>query len=310
MKFYLTKLIDDKQQFFEISKDDFERLKKSRESLFQALFIEEKLEIILGNYVEYEMELLHSSANQMLFGNQDWVWFTKDINRISRRIINLHTSSRLYIDQLAHHFSTIYGSTHENVSKLKSQISKEYDRNLNYRIMSALRNYVQHRSFPIAGCKYVAKKIENTPEGEPDKLYTLMPYLKLDDLKADKKFKQSVAQEMESLGQAIDIKPIIRGYISSIGNIHNWVRKTLKADIQSWEKCLSDFTNQLTEKFGLNDNTISYYAVAYNEKNVQQEVVTIFEDFIKHRQELEKKNRNFSGLSMQFITSQYLKGNG
>jgi hypothetical protein len=233
MKFYLTKLIDDKQQFFEISKDDFERLKKSRESLFQALFIEEKLEIILGNYVEYEMELLHSSANQMLFGNQDWIWFTKDINRISRRIINLHTSLRLYIDQLAHHFSTIYGSTHENVSKLKSQISKEYDRNLNYRIMSALQNYVQHRSFPIAGCKYVAKKIENIPEGEPDKLYTLMPYLKLDDLKADKKFKQSVAQEMESLGQAIDIKPIIRGYISSIGNIHNWVRKTLKADIQS-----------------------------------------------------------------------------
>jgi hypothetical protein len=79
---------------------------------------------------------------------------------------------------------------------------------------------------------------------------------------------------------------------------------------QSWEKCLSDFTNQLTEKFGLNDNTISYYVVAYNEKNVQQEVVTIFEDFIKHRQELEKKNRNFSGLSMRFITSQYLKGNG
>ena len=120
MKQYLTKLVGEQQKFLELSKNEFDKLVSVRSKLFQALFIEEKLDLIIENYLEYEMELLSSSANHMLFGNQDWEWFTKDVNRVSRRIINLLTSARLYVDQIVHHLSTIYGRDHEIISIISS----------------------------------------------------------------------------------------------------------------------------------------------------------------------------------------------
>jgi hypothetical protein len=102
--------------------------------------------------------------------------------------------------------------------------------------MEALRNHVQHRGFPIHGCHYNAKQIGDISRGQ--RLYTLTPYIDLKKLEDDGKFKSSVREEMKNLGDKIDIKPLVRGYIASIGNIQDKVREVLKDDILLWENNL------------------------------------------------------------------------
>ena len=95
---------------------------------------------------------------------------------------------------------------------------------------------------------------------------------------------------MENLDNPIDIKPIVRGYISSIGNIHNWVRNSLQDDRKKWENCVFESANQFNKEFGLSDENIEIDAVIYDDKNRQKGIVNIFKDFLIRRQELEKKN--------------------
>ena len=144
-------------------------------------------------------------------------------------------------------------------------MSFEYDSNLNYRVMDALRNFVQHRGFPLSGCKYIAKRINDADDSEPDLLYTIMPYLNLDQIKADKKFKKKVADEMQGLGDVIDMKPIIRGFISSIGNVHQKVRQVLKDDICVWENYWFEIIQRFKNEFGIKEENISLYAVVYDD---------------------------------------------
>lgn len=309
MKFYLTKLVDGNQKFLEISKSDYAQIESSRSNLFQALYIEEKLDLLIENYVEYEIELLSSSAHHMLFQDKDWSVFTRDINKISRRIINLLSSARLYTDQIVHHLSTIYRTGDEKVKIVRQQMSIEYDNNLSYRIMDSLRNYVQHRGFPISGCTYNSKTIEEDPVDEPSLLYAVTPYLKLDQIRRDNKFKKSVANEMIELGDKIDIKPLVRGFIVSIGNIHDKVRETIKNDVISWENFLYEIVQKFNTQYGLRKKDLSIDAVVYDENQRQKESIYIFNDFIDQRKELERKNRWYNRLPFRFITSQSLKSN-
>jgi len=304
MKYYLTDFIYEKQEFYEISEDIYKNLLLSKSNLFQVLFIEEKLDLVVENYTEYEMELLNSSIHQMLYHNNNWSSYSNDINRISRRIVNLLTTSRLYLDHIIHHLNILYGSNNNKTETIKTKISSEYDSNLSYRIIYALRNYVQHRGFPIHGCNYNAVRTEDKNSNQGNLLYTVTPYINADKLEEDKGFKEIVLDEIKELGDKIDIKPIVRGFIDSVGNIHQEVRAILNADILLWEKCLFETVKSFNNRFGREENKFTVHLLATRDNGEHEENTTIFKDFIEQRKSLEMKNRNFNFLSSRFVTSQ------
>jgi hypothetical protein len=78
----------------EISSKDFDLLKMARTHLFEALSIEEKLNLVLENYAEFEQELFNCSVNNMLFRADDWSSGIDEIHVVNRRIINLLTTGR------------------------------------------------------------------------------------------------------------------------------------------------------------------------------------------------------------------------
>ncbi len=309
MKYYLTKLAGDRQEFLEITEEEYNKIGDSKDRLFQALFLEQKFDLVVENYVEYELELIKSTAHQMLFHDQSWAYYSGDINRISRRIVNLLTASRLYLDQIIHHLNTIYGPKNEKVEIITKQKSAEYDEHSSYRIMEALRNYVQHRGFPLHGCTYNSKRVDAETGFDGKLLYTITPYLSLEKLKKDKKFKKSVLKDFEGADDKIDIKPIIRGFIASIGNIHDRIRGLLKTDIESWERHLFELVQSFNRKYGLGEQHFDTDVVIYNEKGLFVDTTHIFKDFLEHRTELERKNRHLNSLPYRFLTSQSVKKN-
>src|SRR5947208_13497242 len=99
MTYGLTILAIGNTAFLEITPDEFRQIKTAKLIAMTALAIEEKFEILVENYSEYERTLLDLTLGKMIRMNFDAVSFAADRQLINRRIANLLMAARLYIDQ-------------------------------------------------------------------------------------------------------------------------------------------------------------------------------------------------------------------
>lgn len=300
MKYTLTKITLNSQDHVTISHEFFDQLKSAKKFLLEAMFIEEKFNLVLENYAEFELEILNNSVKAMLFSESDWSSNINKIHSINRRIINLLTTCRLYIDQVKHNINTIYGDKSEQAKVIKNQISHEYDSIFGYRVMEAMRNYVQHRNLPINRIDSNTRCIEIRNE----RLYkhTIKLSIDVENLVKDKNFKAGVLSELQAQGSLVEFTPLMRQYLESIGRVHLKIRELLQSDLVKWEK---EVYQAITLCQGsTNDKTGSIYASAsFDDSNISEETVDIFDDFIKHRQIFESKNRPFC-YSLEYVSNE------
>src|SRR5215469_9319560 len=78
-----------------ITEDEFAEIKHASESLSEVLLLEEKYDIVLENMLEFEVEMLKSTEKYLLFTE---VSYTLEKLILNRRVANLLTACRLYID--------------------------------------------------------------------------------------------------------------------------------------------------------------------------------------------------------------------
>lgn len=299
MRYGITKTVLSCNNFIEVSRDEYETARAAKQKLAEALNIEEKINFVLENYVEYEQELLHSSLDYMMFSGRDWSSSIDEIHTINRRLINLLTTCRLYIDQTKHDINSIFEDASQ-LESLKREMSREYDSNFGYRVFEALRNYVQHRSFPIHRMGHASKRIE-TESGIFVK-HTVAPRIDVTRLKEDEKFKRSVLNELQGLGDYVDIKPLLRQYIESLARIHTFIRNLLADKVAEWDDVILGIRKLYQPAHG--DDLLGLAIVALDESDKITETVYIFDDLIKRRQWLMQKNRLVMNLSLHIITNE------
>ena len=148
MKYGITRLVLNCNNFIEISQADYEQIKNAKQNLVEILNIEEKFNFIIENYREFEQELLNINLNNVLFSYIDWSSSINTVHTLNRKLINLLTTCKLYIDQVQHDLNRIFKDSSQ-LENFKNLLKNEYDSNLGYRVIEAMRNYVQHRNFPI-----------------------------------------------------------------------------------------------------------------------------------------------------------------
>jgi hypothetical protein len=105
MKYGITKLVLGNSPFIEITEDEYKALKIARDFLFEALYLEQKFDLVTEDFIEYEMTLLSYAANHMMFSNLDYIRLQNEVNNINRRLVNLLSACRLYLDHCIHHLS-------------------------------------------------------------------------------------------------------------------------------------------------------------------------------------------------------------
>src|SRR5262245_58290155 len=137
--------------FLKLTPAKYEQLKTSHNGLWEAMQIEEKFNLVIENYAEFERELLTQANDLVIFSNISWSELQTDKHAINRRLVNLLTTCRLYIDQIPHNMNLIYDKDSLQSNDTKKQMSVEFDSNIEYQIMEQLRNHVQHRDIPIYG---------------------------------------------------------------------------------------------------------------------------------------------------------------
>lgn len=281
-----------------INESEFLEIKKLKHVMLTILNIEEKYNMLLENYVEYESTMLDIGLNQAVFANYAWTSLLDQIYTMSRRIINLLTTSRLYLDH-------IYGDVKDITSpeasqRVKEKANEEYDAHLSYRIMEALRNYVQHKGLPVDNIRFDTERVSDEQHR-----YKITLSLKVTKLRGSG-FKSSVLQEMTNLTPDLELKLPIREYMDSLACIHRTVRDevsellvTYEKIFKIWQQKYSDATEQDKQKM--------YYltAVAYNSDKIIEEKITLVAEIFPRHNRLIVKNTTYTDFSMQNITSEH-----
>lgn len=279
----------------QLDKQEFQNIKEARTALSHGLSIEEKYEIIISNYLEFEKEILEQSIlfmaqNRFQYSDQ----FQKKLN-FNIKLVNLLTSTRLYIDQLYQHIEYANPELSNGKDSIKNILANEYDKKFEYRFMEALRNYVQHRGLPIHLLKSHSERNSNGQMSFAIELYS-----QKERLEEDKKFKRKVLEEMP---EKINLKEVVRGYIESISAIHIKVRKMLSSFLERSryiiEKVQSDYRELYPRKI------VGLYALCV-EDNVVLDKIPLLLEWDDIRLKLTKQNSQLTNLRHSFVTGKIL----
>ncbi len=272
-----------------ISKAEYEKISATKKKLLEMLFLEEEFDIVLENFYEYEMELIKFSMNNMMFENYNR--FANERGSINRRIMNILSSCRSYMDGGSHHISNIDKSINEQVKSNKSKECSVFG----YKVMTEIRNHAQHRGLPIHSYTH------NHDWVNKEKLrFSITPYIHVKQLKEDKSFNASVLKEL--VEEKYNVKPLLREYISSISKIHQKSRDLLKQNIG---ECDELFYSTI-EKFKKDSNSKDAVglAAAICENGNYKDPISIFTYPIERRKELEQKNKCLDLLSFRYVSSE------
>lgn len=226
MRFALAPIIRHRSEPLELTADEYAAIASAKDGLATLVGIEQKFDLVLENYAEYEQALLGLAVQQVVFRANSYARFQRETLLVIRRLSNLLSSCRMYIDQIQHDTSTVFGPDHQAVLTVRTKCSEEYDTALGYRLMETLRNVMQHRS--LSG--FVIKHSnEADPPGPNALLKTrLIPLLSVDDLK-EGGLKASVQQELSG-GERSELNSKVRQYIQGITNIHLAFRQSSSAE--------------------------------------------------------------------------------
>ena len=214
-----------------ISKLRYEAIAEAAKTLKLAREIEHRFELVLANFNELEVAILDLTFRDMTQQRVRFESYRADRLMLNRKVLNLLSTSRMYLHHVLHLLSDKFGAESSEVHEANKSMRKQYDSVLGHRVMEALRNYVQHRAMPLHTITYSAKRVEEQPRGKFRYLVTM--HLDVNQLAADKKFKAQVLHELRTIGAKVELKPFIRDHMASLARVQEELREILRRNVDS-----------------------------------------------------------------------------
>jgi hypothetical protein len=98
MAYGLTRLVLGANAVVPLTDQEYQDLSAAKAHVLDALLIEQKFDLVIENDLELEEELLSSTARYMLHGETGYGWFQNERALINRRLMNLLSVCREYVD--------------------------------------------------------------------------------------------------------------------------------------------------------------------------------------------------------------------
>ncbi len=213
-----------------ITFDEYERIVQAIKKFHEFLYLEEKFDLLMENYYEYENEILRAALRFLVFPRDIHNLLQDARLSITRRLVNLLSTCRMYLDQSSKHISNALGINSKIKTDHKVAKSDEYDTNFSYRVLEELRNHAQHKGYPFHVISFNSQLVEKEP-GAPV-VTTVTPKLSVAKLQVEGGFKKKVLDELiETDKENIDLTPHIRSYIDSLQKIQSKLRKSIEQEV-------------------------------------------------------------------------------
>ena len=267
----------------------------------EGLYVEQKFDFLIANYIEFESALLASGVHDMVLGGQDYDWFAASRASFDRRIMNLLTTARTYTDSVPQHVNRIFDRDPERKATAEANFSSEYDGRLGYRTMCALRNFVQHQGFPVHGSAYGSSRVG---EGETRKIrFTVDPYLRPSELR-EGDFKKSLLTELEVIGDKIDLKFLVRDYIEGLSASHSKLREMIDSTIKEAAIVIENAIKSFEDEFPSEGTIVGLAAVRVEAGPNYHDDLAIIREPNEYRLRLRTKNPEHVNLTRRYVSSE------
>ena len=300
MKYQLVKGSTQSADTIELTADEFEEISKSKLNLIIALGIEEKFNLVLENYLEFERELLEMVLGRLIFADTSWSGFQNDIYVLNRRLANLLSACRTYIDQLQHDLSQVFGRNSTELASFRDKLEDEKKSTLGFRAMEALRNHAQHFSFPIQSLMFTST-LDETGVNRTVK-NTVSPSLSITELKDDRQFDEDLITDLFNSDTEILLTPLVRDNVEALGRIHRVVHSSLDGNLLAWDAVMHNAIQRWKNQFG--DEHLGLAAVRVSSDGKDEMIVQVFDEFIERRKFLQKRTSRAANLANQYVSSE------
>lgn len=303
MKYFVKQFILGKTAILPIEASYFTQLQQSQRSMVAAKAIEEKYDLMISNYLEFEKEILLQITEQVVLNKDSYDDFYQIRTILNRRIVNLLTSTKLYYDQMQRQVRLCDFNNEEFSNTVLSYFSREYDDNFEYRFMDNLRNYVQH-----CGLAIHSFSLPSQWEGDGDSRLmrnSIKIYSTREELGQDPKFsKRPIFTECTD---KINLIKSIRKYVEKLSLIHDEIRTLIEGNLSESLNCIEKIISEY--KAVNNNDALGIYAYSVVSGNLFGDVTTkvpLLLDWDNVRLKLVKKNKKLTNNSKRYISGNCL----
>ncbi|WP_409026312.1 hypothetical protein OX462_14065 [Janthinobacterium sp. SUN098] len=244
------------------------------------LYIEEKYDFVVKNKISLDSALEY--PNKIDRNMQSHRYAKSEINR---HFANVLTTTRLYVDQGVRYGKKLDRLFGEPLVSFEQWFAQEYDARLGYRVMEALRNFVQHRGDAIHHASFGTYK-----EYIEDRMVIVRridTYLDPLELRKEKKFKASVLDELETQEIRITAQSFLGDYLEGLQVVHEKFRAATKAKYIEATDCIS---NAFVRYSGSAEDVIGLQAVEEYGPGQVKRSFSVLRDPIYMRDFYESKN--------------------
>lgn len=299
----LARLVFEGRHFESLSREEFETVRQVRRRLAGVLSVEERLDLLLENYVEFERELLSLGVRAMTFEEKDSTVVIGTLQTVQRRLVNVLSTGYLYSEQVPRTLRRLFGRRSEHASAFEHELetTRQAETGLGFRAMEAMRNHIQHYDLPLQKLTFTGSWF-SAPNGDWH-LQTVEPSISLDRIGEDRGFDSSVLAELRSLGESLNLKLLVRQYVTALGGAHAALRARLAPELSQWDAHIYGLMDRYRLAAG-EQSVLGLAAVIRNEEGVVTESLALFVDPIDRRRHLEAKNRWPRRLDRAIATSQ------
>ena len=285
-----------------LTAEEFNDIAVARRSLAVATGIEESFHLLLENYADFERAVLDLALRHLIFSTAGWPEFQDDILSINRRLANLRSAARSYLDQIDHELAALFGSGSHTVRVVRKARANEYDTRFGYRTLEALRNFQQHRGLPV---HHLAISMRRDPVG--DQIFVahgVTPSVSVTSLRRAGGVKAAVLAELDSRGPLVALIPMVREYVEGLAAVHSGMRGAVANDVKGWEETVQVAMARGRKRFGRSG--LGFVAVARVPAGPQE--VQMFEEFMSRRRLLERRSRHVTMLAKHYVSGRAATG--
>ncbi len=274
-----------------LSEKEFFDLKNAKSCLNAALALEENYDLLLQNYRELELEAISAAVTDMTSMVHDYEDFFEIRTAMNRRVCNLLSATRMYLDQYPKNLKKIGA----NLEPVKDVCSEFHDNFFEYRFMEALRNHVQHAGLAVHGVTMGGRWL---PPRDPRKLeFSIIPYALKKELEGTD-FKKRVLQETPDKVLLIHAA---RVHVGGISSVHKKVRESIKPFV---DEARALFEAAIAWHGAEKEERYPSLSATAKEQGVVIERFSVFLDWDDIRQKLLNRNDSVENLANRFVTSQ------
>lgn len=296
MRYELRRSILSAGSILSIADKEFASIWRADRELRRLLTIEQRYDILIGNYLDLERQIFHCNSEHVVREYFNESHLLNAMSLIDRCIGNFLSSARAFIDQASN------GAEPNDVPLIQGYFADQYDSSLAYRTMEALRNYTQHCGLPTQFLHFNGKWHDKKDLRESRLVHSVVPALNTETLRKEKHFKRAILAELESLAQEHPIMPMLREYLGALSHVLAHLRGLYASRKHDWIGDLQKPVFRYCEYDG-NSLGTGVIAVAYSEDSELEEEIELLSDLTKTLSTLQQVNRPLVNLEKRQMTS-------